>query len=278
MKPCAYNLIRSEPHYRREAFTAGLKKNGFDVREQLPLTINAGDLLLIWNRYYTNHDLAQRFERAGGIVIVAENGYLAPGGGSPVHLTPRHIYAVARSAHNDHTTVRSIGVKRFEALGVREMPWRSNGNHILIAPNRSFGTPGRMMPTDWASDMRKKLEKLTKREIRVRPHPGNDLPKKPLADDLRSCWATVIWATSAGVQSLLAGIPVICEAPFWICKTATVTLDELIKRSASAPIEAIDAPNLGANRLPALQLMACAQWDITEIESGVCFDHLLHAD
>ena len=255
---CAYNLTRREIHYRHESFSTGMKAAGYDVKSSLPDKIDHGDVLLIWNRYGKMHELATRFERAGGTVVVAENGYL----GADEYGAQR--YALARHAHNGRGQWHTGAADRFAALNIELQPWREEGAHVLICPNRSFGMPGMIMPCDWANDVRRRLAKFTQREIRVRPHPGNDAPKKPLADDLRDAWAVVIWASSAGVQALVAGIPVICESPYWICKSAGDTLNR------------IEAPAM-FGRTEALEKLAWAQWTLAEIESGAAFDHLLRA-
>ena len=261
-KPCAYNLTRREVHYRHDAFSAGLAAAGYQVREGAQPQGRPGDVLVVWNRYGHYHEAASRFEAGGGTVIVAENGYLAPGGGSPHGLNPRTWFALGRGAHNDSTAVPEGGPERWTALGVDLKPWRRDGRHVLVCPNRSFGTPGRIMPPDWGNDVCRRLAKLTKREIRLRAHPGNDAPKKPLAEDLRDCWAMVIWASSAGVHALVAGIPVICESPKWICKPASWFLAE---------IENPPQPD----RLGAMQRLAWAQWSVAEIAAGTAFRRLL---
>jgi hypothetical protein len=253
----AYNCTRREVHYRHEIFSAGLKAAGYQVRSCVPDNlVKPGDVLLIWNRYGQYHDIATRFERAGGTVIVAENGYLrGPKDGGD-------YYALARHGHNGSGTWPDAGEDRFAALGVELKDWRTDGEHILVCPNRSFGMPGMIMPCDWPRYMRDRLAKFTRREIRIRTHPGNDAPKKPLADDLKDAWAVVIWASSAGVHALVAGIPVICESPYWICKSAAGTLNR------------IEDPTM-FGRTAALEKLAWAQWSLAEIESGVAFDHLL---
>jgi hypothetical protein len=254
--PCAYNLTRREVHYRHEAFSAGLHAAGYEVHSAAPGTVKPGDVLLIWNRYDQMHDIATRFERAGGIVVVAENGYLGK------DANGQQRYALARHAHNGRGQWEAGGPERFAALGIELQPWREDGGHILVCPNRSFGMPGNIMPCDWSRDVRKRLGPLTRREIRVRPHPGNVPPTRPLADDLAGAWAVVIWGSSAGVQALVAGIPVICESPYWICKEAASTL------------ERIEALGTEPDRLSALQRLAWAQWTLAEIEDGTAFNHL----
>jgi hypothetical protein len=261
-KPCAYNRTRREICYRHDAFSAGLRAAGYDVRAGAPQG-GPDAVLLIWNRYGQYHELATQFEAAGGTVIVAENGYLGPGGIAPHAMNPRTVFALGRGAHNDSTAIPAGGPERWQFLGVDLKPWRADGGHVLVCPNRSFGTPGRIMPSAWGADICTRLRKLTKREVRLRAHPGNESPKKPLAEDLLDCWAMVIWASSAGVHALVAGVPVICEGPRWICHAA-----------ASVTLTAIDHPPL-PERQRAFERMAWAQWHLSEIESGEAFDHLL---
>jgi hypothetical protein len=258
----AWNLTRREIHYRHDAFSAGLKAVGYEVRVNTPEGA-PGRVLLCWNRYGQYHDLASKFKRAGGTVIIAENGYIGPGGVSPHHMNPRSWYALGRGAHNDASVIREGGGERWAALGVDLAPWRASGGHILVCPNRSFGMPDRMMPPNWANEVCARLRKLTRREVRLRPHPGNSPPKKPLAEDLAGAWACVIWSSSAGVHALVSGIPVICCAPYWIAKGA-----------AGADLAAVDSPPT-PNRLPTLRRLAWGQWGLAEISDGTAFRAVL---
>jgi hypothetical protein len=255
--PIAYNLTRREIYYRHDIFSAGLKAAGYEIRSGLQ-QCQKGDVLLIWNRYGEYHDMATRFEQSGGTVIVAENGYLqGPKDGGD-------YYALARHGHNGSGWVPEGRADRFDALATILEPWRKDGKHVLVCPNRCFGMPGMIMPVDWAGNTRRALERLTKREVRVRIHPGNEAPKKPLADDLRDAWAVVIWASSAGVHALIAGIPVICLSPYWICKSA-----------AGNELREIESPDMKADRMSALNRLAWSQWRLSEIESGEAFRALL---
>lgn len=266
--PRAYNLIRTAPFYRREACSSGLRRLGYAVEEGTAGAGAPGDVLLIWNRYGPQHELASRFERAGGTVIVAENGYVGRGGSSPkfdVHPRgprPEHYYALAVGGHNGQGRWPDGDGSRLEALGVALRP-RIPGDHVLICPNRSFGIPGRMMPADWPQRAAERVRRETSRPIVIRPHPGNDAPKRPLEADLEGAHAVVIWSSNAGVHALLRGVPVFCDAPFWVCKPA----------AARGPVDAPEVPD----PLPALRRMAWAQWTVSEIEAGDAFAHLLRA-
>jgi hypothetical protein len=265
--PIAYNLTRREIHYRHDAFSAGLRTAGFEVRSDYSSGGGTGNVLLIWNRYGQYHEIATRFEKTGGTVVVAENGYLGPGGISPHSMDPRTVYALAIGGHNGSGHISEGGPERWHALGVELKPWREDGGHVLVCPNRSFGQPGFIMPSDWANEICARLAKLTKREIRLRPHPGNSPPGKPLAEDLAGAWACVIWQSSAGVHSLVAGVPVICLSPAWICKAAADSHLECVEK--------VDDRGGLQPREQAMQQLAWGQWHLSEIEDGTAFTHLL---
>lgn len=265
----AYCLIRPLPHYRHEAFIAGLKAAGHTVDTRVPIEGRPGDVLVIWNRYGVNEQIADRFEATGGTVLVAENGYIGK------DKQGRQLYAIAVSKHNGGGSWPRGNEKRWEALGIEIKPWRDTApvvidgqprdKHILVCGNRSFGTRGNVMPVGWEKDVRHRLSKITRREIRLRFHPGNDEPGVPLEDDLKDCHAVVIWTSSCGVAALVAGIPVVTEAKWWIAKSA-----------AFDSIEHIDTDRVVPNwmRRDALQRLAWAQWTVEEIAAGVPFKHL----
>jgi hypothetical protein len=260
---CAFVGIREQPVYRRGAFVEGLKSIGYDVRIGTPDRYDAETVYVSWNRYSSGHDICSRAEAAGGIALIAENAYVGINGSSPHDSECRDSYALAPSYHNDSRYVRDGGPERWAALGIELKPWRGRGDHILICANRSFGTPGRVMPADWAGQAERCLRTLTKREIRTRPHPGNAPPRKPLVEDLAGAWCVVQWHSSAGVHALIAGIPVICCAPAWICKGA-----------AGSELSQIESPPM-PERLPAMERLAWGQWTVAEIASGEAFRAVL---
>jgi len=258
----AWSLIRPLPVYRHEAFIAGLKAAGYDYIAGPPTVVSPGDVLCCWNRYLGVHETATAFEARGGVVVVAENGYLGPGGISPHSQNPREWFALAIGGHNGSGKWNVGGSERWQALGVALEPWRVTGEQIVICPNRPFGRPGTAMAPTWAQDAAERLRKLSDRPIRIRPHPGNEPPKTPLERDLEGAYACVIWGSSAGVQALVKGIPVVCESPSWIAK------------SASSP--GLDSIQLDSQkRYDAMCALAWSQWHVEEIQSGVAFEHLL---
>lgn len=263
----AHVLLREKPWYRRDAFVAGLRAAGHEVLCRPPDRLDRETLLVIWNRYAGTHEVALRVEAAGGRVLVAENGYLNGDGGSPKFAVykagpkPHDYYCLGLGFHNDAARVKPGGPERWAAMGIELKPWRTDGSHVLICPNRSFGVAERVMHPDWAERCAARLRKQTRREVRVRLHPGNDPAKRPLAEDLKDCWAVFVWSSSVAVHSLVAGVPTFIEAPHQIVKGA----------SASGSVDAPQAPD----RQEHFERLAWAQWTCREIESGEPFRHLL---
>jgi len=248
-KSRAYSLIRPQPCYRAEAFLAGLRAAGYDARQGQPdWPGHAGDVLVIWNRYEETHTIATRFERDGGRVIVAENAYLG------LNRDNRQRYAMALDAHNGRGQWAPQGPERWRQLCIEEhlqlAPMTEREGYTLIAPNRSFGMPGGVMPHTWAEQVDRELKAKGER-TRIRYHPGNCKSDVPLDRDLACARRVIIWSSSVGVEALLAGIPVECRAPWWICK---------------------GWESIGRER--ALERLAWAQWSVAEIEKGEPFAHL----
>lgn len=255
---CAYNLTRREVHYRHEAFSAGLRAAGYDVRSSAPVG-QPGDVLLIWNRYGQYHDIATRFEQRGGTVLVAENGYMGR------DEQGVQLYALARGGHNGSGDFPVGGTERFAALGIELQPWREAGEKIVIRGQRGIGNKLMASPPDWHGLLARRLRGMTRRPIQIVPHPGNgaeaDLQHQQY---LLGAHALAIWSSSVGVKALVMGIPVFFDAPHWICEGAAVR-----------GINDLEHPKMDdAARLCALQRMAWAQWTLAEISSGEPFRRL----
>ena len=257
----AYCLLRTQPFYRHDSFVTGLRAYGFEVVCGQPTSVGPSDIMLIWNRYGENEVLADKFEAAGGTVIVAENGYLNPGGGTPKFdvyegVQSNDHYAVAIGGHNGSGYWPNGGEERFQSLGVHLHPWQDEG-HILVCPGRDFGSRKLQPPSNWAREVVPLLKReFPKSEIRVRHHPGNGRPGRELHEDLKDCKLCVIWASSSGVHALVAGTRVRCLSPYWVCKTNDWWDNE--------------------TRASALSRMAWAQWSVDEIADGLPFSYLLY--
>lgn len=245
------NLIRDSPHYRREAFEAGLKTLGE------PASHEQCDLLVIWNRYGGWDVDASQVEKRGGTVLVVENGYLGN------EFAGGRWYAISRGQHNGAGTWPEGGPERWDALGVELAPWRE-GREIVVLPQRGIGRFDVAMPMNWTSDTVTKLGKLTKRPVRVREHPGVN-PCIPLAEDLADAHAVVTWGSGAALKALALGVPVYHDFPRWIGAGASLRLG----MPMDAPLRSTEA------RLAMFRRLAWAMWPLEQITSGEAFRCIL---
>lgn len=237
--------IRPEPYYRRAAFESGLKRLGF-------MLVNVGvpsgpeDWLIIWNRQNADEQMADNWERLGGTVIVAENGYL--------QRVDKSMYAISVHGHCGSGWFPVGDEDRFTPLGFPLKPWREPTDHSLrlVCGQRGVGSREMKSPTGWAENLCTKFRKLNVPH-RFRPHPGNFAPKTALVKDLADATVCVIWSSAAGVQALIEGVEVHHSAPHWIC-----------------------AGGNGEKARPeALQRMSHGQWRHKEIATGEPFARLI---
>lgn len=242
-------LLRGGPDYRRDAFCEGLMAAGYKVSLQQNADPGKDDVLVIWNRYGYYDAIAKRYDRCGATVIVAENGWI--GRDEAGHK----VYAICFRHHNGAGWWREGPPGRFAKFGVEIAPWRADGEHILVLPQRGIGPPGVAMPQKWLQDVISRLRSKTNRKIVVRPHPG----AQKSDPDFTGVWAAVTWGSGAGIKALAAGIPVFHEMPNWIGGLAAVR-----------GIDDLENPFLG-DRMMMFERLAYAQWTLDEIRRGEPF-------
>ena len=243
----AVSMLRPEPYYRSDAIKAGLKRMGYDVltspRPVLPE--KPEDLLLVWNlKAGRDEDMAHRWERAGGTVLVIENGYL--------QKVDKSYYAISVHGHNGAGWFPVGTENRFKGLGFDLQPFGERDGYWLVCGQRGIGSREMASPGQWAD---KEAQRLTKMgaNVRLRPHPGNAVARVSLSHDLKGAKVCSIWSSGAGVQALVEGVPVIHAAPHWICEGANAL-----------------------NREAKLNRMAHGQWHFSEITSGEPFARILN--
>lgn len=241
--------IRKEPCYRRSAFEAGLEKAGYKLQGGGGPK-SRDDVLCLWNRQGNDQDRANDWERDGGTVIVAENGYLS--------TVKWQSYAIAVHGHCGSGWFYVGGPERLAALNIELKPWVKPGGYTLICGQRGIGSRLMASPAGWHDKVAKSLRANGERVV-VRQHPGRCAPIKTLEQELAGASRCVIWSSAVGVTALTMGIPVEHRAPHWICEGA---------KGISA---ALPAAENDALRLAALQTMAWGQWSVDEISSGLPF-------
>lgn len=251
--------VRKEPHYRRQAIESGLLRCGYALRDKWAGHATKQDWLVLWNRKAGAEEAeAEDWERRGGSVIVMENGYL--------QKVDKSMYAISVGQHNGAGWFPVGNEDRFSALGFELKPWREDGEYVLVCAQRGIGSKLMASPPGWDRKMAAEIRKLTlcRYPVKVRNHPGNFVAKVPLTSDLAKAQSCVIWSSGAGVRALVEGVPVVFQAPHWVCENAAVRhwihTDNYVARD---------------NRESTLHHMSHGQWTVDEITKGEPFARIL---
>lgn len=255
--PKLYDNLRSSPHYRRDAFHKGFIRHGYEVGFEPITTPSDTDVLLIWNRNPYSEVHCRAFEKAGARIFVAENGYIGS------DKNGDQLFALALDHHSGAGRWHVGDYSRFERLGIPVLPWRTDGDEIVIMPQRSIGCHDHniAMPYDWHKEIYSKIQKQTSRPIRIRHHPGAS--RESPVNDLKNAWAGVVWGSGAGIKCIIAGIPVFHYLEKWIGGD-----------SAIFNPSTFEAPYRGTRKLT-LTKVAWAQWTVDEIQQGIALECLL---
>lgn len=235
----AFLNLRLTNAQRVEMFARGLRLNGYKVIPGVTLEPGPQDALITWNRIGIGNAAAKAFEAAGRPVLVTEN---ATWGND---FAGHRWYHIARNRHNTAGMFPIGGPERWDSLGVKLAPWRTEGETVILA-QRGIGAPPTSMPRDWPNQAK------IRHGGRIRQHPGKT-SAKALEADLAKAGRVVTWGSGAAIQALLWGIPVVSEMPNWIGEQSNTT----------------------EMRLEMFRRLAWAQWSHTEIAEGVPFRVLL---
>lgn len=265
-------MLRPAPFYRRGSFEAGLKRLGYTLAGDHRQPYTPTDVLVIWNRYGTGAQLAERMHAAGGTVVVVENGLVGrdrPDG---------HWYSLALDdpAHAGGRLAPWIeGEDRLERVGVASYALRKAGREVIVLASRGIGPPGVASPRGWTEETARQVRAQTDRRVRVRAHPGEG-PRIPLEQDLADAWCVVTWASAAALQAMLLGVPVFHCCPTWIGRLASNrwSADKgLLEHAHDADLSDKD------DRWRALtfERVARGTWRTDEIESGEALARVLSA-
>lgn len=124
--------------------------------------------------------------------------------------------------------------------------------------------------TEWAADRAARLAALGKQVV-YRPHPLKSTPcpaeaepsRHDLATELATAGQVVTYSSTTGVESVLAGVPVVVEGP----------------GSMAWPMasHALEAPAVRPDRHVWCRDLAWKQWQQGELADGRAWDHVRHA-
>lgn len=232
------------------AIRQGLESLGYTISHRPQAEPTSADVLVLWNRLPTHDPAARAYEGAGAQVLVFEHSWIGR----------EDVYACCLSHHNGAGTWHVGQETRWPSFGIVVNPWRKEGDHILVVPQRGMGVPPVAMPRTWTADVVSRLTMLTKRPILVRYPQDRIHPIEPL---FRGAHAVVTWASGGGVKAIINGIPVFYEMPHWIGAYAAVN-----------GLANLEFPYLG-ERDTFFHRMSWAMWHAHEIADGTVFRCLL---
>lgn len=184
-----------------------------------------------------------------------------------------HKIAVNSRHPTDYFQRRKHGSERFAQHGVSIRPWRSSGEHILLAGMSAKAAAAEgWLPHVWERDMITYLRELTRRPIIYRPKPNWAEAKAlagarfdrntPLDDVLTGCHAVVTHHSNVAVDALLAGVPCICPGG-------------VASLLSAADPEMIENPPMPNGREQWAADLAFTQYSVDEMSRGDAFRYLL---
>jgi len=269
MNPSAHCLVKKLPNYPWKCIYSGIRAQGYDLnRGTLPT-----DLLVTWTPWNNSigHRAGEHQKSSGKDWIVFENGYLNASNGTRYYCAGLNGF----NGHGDHR-LYTIDNSRFDDLKIDIKDWSKNDGYILIVSQFGHRDTRYSMPVDWPNIIIEKIRKVTDRPILYRPKPGKlRIPTKlyknttiasvddPIDELIKGAHITVIWNSKAAIESLIAGVPVVVNAPIGISKPM------------GTEVSNIESPYYPENRLEFFRELACSQWNEDEIYAGRPFRHLL---
>lgn len=255
MKTGIFTRGESSHSYKWEdAFANGLAEHGIYAEKyksgDRPTDITLGVLWGVHNRALTQH-----FKQNNIDYVVLERGYI----GDRTKWTSCGFNGLNGNAD---FVLQHADNKRLHLVRDYLQPARKKeGDYILIMGQIASDASVKWIGwNDWLQTKCDELKKDSDLPIYYRPHPLDHGPFIPrglevkggeLQDAIDGAAGIVTLTSNTGVDAMLAGVPVVCDAP-------------------GSMIYGIDITNRGQW----LQNMSYCQWSIEEIESGETWSHL----
>jgi len=199
-------------------------------------------------------------------VLVLEKGY----------VRRDEYYAAGWGGLNGRADFRNVFMpsSRWEQLGVEVKEWRRTGKNIIVCGQvPSDASVQHIDIIDWCSNTINKLRAIDPdAPIIFRPHPlaidrtptmlHAKTSTRPLAEDLEDAKFVATFNSNAGVESVLAGVPIYAE------DVGSMAWDVASKNLNTAFMPSIDAVQQWAYNL------AFTQWNLEEMRKGLPWLHL----
>lgn len=182
------------------ALAAGIGREAKVVVGEPP---DDGNPFVVWGQEWLTLRTVPEAVRRGRPFWTLDNGYWNPARG-----TDKGYYRFCYRSMSPVFLPKSDDL-RLAAVPLK--PWRDGGGHILIAmPGIHFGMALSVDVKGWCATIVGEVYARTQKlglELRVRTREET----RPLADDLRNCWALVTHSSNVAVDAVIAGVPVFVQ-------------------------------------------------------------------
>jgi hypothetical protein len=247
----------------------GLKSHGVDVQFAAWNVPTPADLVVIWG--WKQRPVINAAQKRGTPILVMERGHLPP----RMEWTSCGLNGLGN--RGTYAKCEDGGVRWRHHFGHLEQPWTDRGGYVLIC-GQVIGDAAL-----WGCDFRKWAQGIADnaraggRDVVYRPHPfalhkqrGTWWPKgarfstaATLDEDLAGAALAVTYNSTAGVETVLAGVP-------------TVTFDEGAMAWA-VTTHNLDEEPARPDRNQWMHSLAWTSWRPAEIFGGTAWEHLRRA-
>lgn len=259
-----FGALNSGPVF--DAFKQGIQKLGHTVCYH----DDSADVAVIWSQLWagrmkSNQQVWDLYQSTQRPVVVLEVGALKRGVTWRIMLNG--IKQLTSQGHNQ---------QRFDNFGLKLLPWRQQGSHVLIACQRpdSQQWAGKPKLESWLEHTVSLIQQQTDRPIAIRPHPRypiKSLPKNcnllqprsisgtyddfDIKQSLRNAWCVINSNSNPAVDAVLQGIPIFVDSS-----------------SIAAPVGNLDWNQIENPNMPDREQwahdLAHSEFLLAEIESG----------
>lgn len=184
--------------------------------DEIASSLNGSDVSVYWG------DRAPQIARARPVLIL-ECGYI---NGDSRHYAESRLRFVSCSWNAPHGLADPAPAKspadRWRSLGIRLRKWRRRDDpRVALVLDQMPGD--RAAPTHSQRETMIYEARMNFPEVWVRSHPLQTGNNVPLSVDLDECDVAVTWSSTAAVEAVLSGVPVIARGEAAIVRPVAAT-------------------------------------------------------
>lgn len=175
----------------------------------------------------------------------------------------RNVYYRITKNGYMHNASGEPNFERLKKLNLKFEPWK-NGSDILICPQSDvyFRLKGTTQKA-WIAQTVEKISRYTDRRIRFQYKSSHKSAEQAFKRSLSGVWAVVVHSSMAGVQAVVHGVPCFATDP-----------ESTAAKFGTTDFSLLNDPVKPDNREQMAAVLANNQWTISEINSGLAWEHL----